>query len=245
MQERKRSGRDRIIFPLDVPSEKDAERLAETLAGEVGMFKIGLELFVQAGPKLVHKIVQQGKAGVFLDLKLHDIPVTVNRAMQRIADLGVTFATAHCGETPRMLEAAVQGAGGQVGVLAVTVLTSVSILDIKLAGFRHPYRSEMSSLVLKRAGMAMELGCSGVVCSGKEVKTIKGSLGDEFVAVTPGIRPAWDNVQEDDQQRITTPADAIRDGADYIVIGRPIRDAADPVEAARRIAAEVESVARP
>ena len=241
MKNSNQSGKDRIIFPLDVPCEDDALRLVKKLAGEVGMFKIGLELFVQAGPKLVEKIINAGPAGVFLDLKLHDIPVTVNRAMQRIAELGVTFATVHCGETPRMLEAAVQGAGGRVGVLAVTVLTSVSLLDIKLAGFRHPYRSEISSLVLKRAGMAMELGCTGVVCSGKEVKTIKGSLGSDFVAVTPGIRPAWDNIREDDQRRITTPAQAIQDGADFIVIGRPIRDASDPAEAARKIAAEVES----
>lgn len=242
MQSNHQRGKDRIIFPLDVPSKNDALRLVDQLAGEVGMFKVGLELFIQAGPKLVEKIIQKGPAGVFLDLKLHDIPVTVSRAMQRVAALGVTFATVHCGETPRMLEAAVLGAGGQVGVLAVTVLTSVSVLDLKLAGFRQPYRSEMSSLVLKRAGMAMELGCTGVVCSGKEVKAIKESLGSDFIVVTPGIRPAWDNISPDDQKRTTTPAQAIKDGADYLVVGRPIRDAADPVEAARKISREVESV---
>lgn len=241
MKSSNQGGKDRIIFPLDVPSEAEALQLVEKLSGEVGMFKVGLELFIQAGPGLVKKIVQEGEAGVFLDLKLHDIPATVSRAMQRIATIGASFTTVHCGETPRMLEAAVQGAGGRVGVLAVTVLTSVSTLDLKLAGFRQPYRSEMSSLVLKRAGMAMELGCAGVVCSGKEVKSIKESLGSDFIAVTPGIRPAWDNIRADDQKRITTPAQAIKDGADFLVIGRPIRDASDPVDAARKIAAEVES----
>lgn len=233
--------KDYIIFPLDVPSEKQAREYVELLAGEVGMFKVGLELFIQAGPEIIRFIRSAAPgAGIFLDLKLHDIPATVMRAMGRVADLGVELATVHCGESPRMLEAAVKGGGGRVGVLGVTVLTSVSGADIAAAGFKPGFAEDMTSLVLMRAEMAKHAGCAGVVCSGLEAGPIKQRLGRNFMAVVPGIRPAWESVQGDDQQRVATPAQAVRDGADYLVIGRPIRDAADPQEAARRIASEIE-----
>ena len=232
-------GAKTIIFPLDVPSESEALGLADRLADGVGMFKIGLELFIAAGPSIVRRIIDRGDAGVFLDLKLHDIPATVERAMARVADLGATFVTVHCGESPAMLEAAVRGSGGQVQVLGVTVLTSVGAEDLALAGLSHEFYSEPQSLVLHRAAMAREAGIQGVICSGLEAGLIKERMGREFLAVTPGIRPAWSLEEGTDQRRITTPAQAVAAGADYLVIGRPIRDAADPADAARRIAREI------
>lgn len=235
-------GKESIVFPLDVPSAEEARKYIELLSGEVGMFKVGLELFIQAGSDIVRFIRDSGNTRVFLDLKLHDIPATVSRAMGRVADLGVAFVTVHCGESPKMLSAAVEGGGGKVGVLGVTVLTSVSSEEIRAAGFREDLAGDMKKLVLKRAGMAREAGCAGVVCSGLEAAGIKSAFGKDFLAVTPGIRPAWEGGSKNDQARVTTPAGAIQNGADYLVIGRPIRDAADPRAAARRIVEEISGV---
>jgi len=234
-----RDPKDYIIFPLDVPSQKDAQRLVERLSDCIGMFKIGLELFIQSGPEIVKMVHHCGDAKIFLDLKLHDIPITVSRAVERIAELGVRFATVHCGESVRMLEAAVAAADGRVGILGVTVLTSVSAEDIRAAGFTKEISSDMKRLVEKRAAMAKAAGCAGVVCSGHEVSFIKKTFGADFTAVTPGIRPSQSS--NDDQKRITTPAQAIRNGSDYLVIGRPIRDADDPRVAALRIADEIDA----
>ncbi len=239
LAETMKSPKQFIIFPLDVASAPEARRYVEILADAVGMFKVGLELFIRGGPQLVSDIHAVGSAGVFLDLKLHDIPATVSRAMAGIADLGVTLSTVHCGEDPRMLKAAVDASGGRVGVLGITVLTSVSPDDITAAGFRDDLAGDLSRLVLKRAQMAKDAGCSGIVCSGLEVKRIKGKLGPDFITVTPGIRPLWAADGKDDQKRIVTPAQAIVDGSDYLVIGRPIRDAADPRAAALRVAEEI------
>jgi len=237
-----KSAKDYIIFPLDVPSLDEAKRYVDLLSGHVGMFKVGLELFIRSGPEIINFINLSGTSGVFLDLKLHDIPATVLHAMKSIADLDVRFATVHCGEAKSMLDAAVQGSDGKVGVLGVTVLTSISSIDIRNAGFRTEFSDNLSKLVMKRAGMAKEAGCAGVVCSGLEVKKIKADFGDDFIAVTPGIRPAWEGMEEDDQQRISTPARAVKNGSDYLVIGRPIRNAKDPREAAVKIAGEIETV---
>jgi orotidine-5'-phosphate decarboxylase len=237
-----KSAKDFIIFPLDVPSASEARRYVETLGEAIGMFKVGLELFIRCGPQLVADILSAGSAGVFLDLKLHDIPATVARAMSGIAGLGVQLTTVHCGEDPRMLKAAVEASMGRVGVLGITVLTSVGAADIAAAGFREELSGDLSRLVLKRAEMAKAAGCAGIVCSGLEVKPIKRLLGREFIAVTPGIRPLWSAGGEDDQKRVVTPAEAVADGADYLVIGRPIRDAADPLAAARRVTEEIAAV---
>jgi len=234
--------KDYIVFPLDVPSVKTAQHYVELLSESVGMFKVGLELFIRSGSGIIDFIKASGTAEVFLDLKLHDIPATVFRAMESIADLGVAFATVHCGETPRMLEAAVEGAKGRVGILGVTVLTSVASEDIKASGFRDMFYDDMGRLVAKRAAMAKAAGCTGIVCSGLEVKIIKERFGRDFIAVTPGIRPEWDVTGKHDQRRITTPGRAVSDGSDYLVIGRPIRDATDPKAAAVRIAHEIETV---
>ncbi len=237
-----KQGKDYLIFPLDVPSGGTARQLVSRLHNHVGMFKIGLELFVHTGSDLVRWITDHTDAGVFLDLKLHDIPITVERAMRGVADLSVTLATVHCGENPTMLEAAVNGSGGQVNVLGVTVLTSVVASDLRRAGYRDDITDDLSRLVLHKAGMAREAGCAGVVCSGREVELIKTEMGPSFMAVTPGIRPAWSSGGKDDQKRVTTPAMAVSKGSDYVVIGRPIRDANDPVAAADRIAEEIDSV---
>jgi len=236
-----RQAKDYIIFPLDVASTDEAKHYVELLADRVGLFKVGLELFIRSGPDMVRFIHAAGTAGVFLDLKLHDIPATVSRAMAGIADLGVRFATVHCGESQKMLEAAVAGARGNVDILGVTVLTSVSAADIEAAGYRAEYYPDLSELVLKKAALAKSAGCAGVVCSGLEAAVIKGRFGKEFAAVTPGIRPQWSLGEQDDQQRVTTPAQAIGNGSDYLVIGRPIRDADDPIRAAVKVAEEIET----
>ena len=177
----------------------------------------------------------------FLDLKLHDIPATVSRAMAGIVDLDIRFATVHCGETPKMLEAAVGASQGRVHILGVTVLTSVNAGDIRAAGYRPDFYQNLSTLVLQRADMAKTAGCAGVVCSGLETAMIKARFGNEFITVTPGIRPRWSLGEKDDQKRVTTPAQAVQNGSDYLVIGRPIRDASDSRAAAARIADEIAS----
>ena len=236
-----KQGKESIIFPLDVATIDEAKNYIELLGGSIGLFKVGLELFIRSGPEIIDHIHSQTDARVFLDLKLHDIPATVGRAMARIADLGVAFATVHVGEAQRMLRAAVEGGGGKVGILGVTVLTSVSAKDLEAAGYHKDLAEDMPQMVLQRAQLAYAAGCAGVICSGLEARRIKEKLGKDFLAVTPGIRPDWTVTEKEDQQRITTPAQAIEAGADYLVIGRPIRDAKDPRQAAARIAAEIEN----
>ena len=235
-----REGKDYIIFPLDVPSLAEAKPFISLLSSHVGMFKVGLELFIRSGPEVIRYITSQTAAGVFLDLKLHDIPITVERAMRSVVELGVDFATVHCAESSSMLEAAAAGADGQVRVLGVTVLTSVSGEDLKSAGFK----ADVRELAAKRADMARTAGLDGIVCSGLEVEHIKAVCGSDFLCITPGIRPSWELVEGDDQKRACTPAGAIRNGADYLVIGRPIRDAEKPEYAAQRIADEIETALR-
>jgi orotidine-5'-phosphate decarboxylase len=240
--EMKKSAKDYLIFPLDVASYDAAKSYIERLCCHVGMFKVGLELFIRSGPEIIRLIKSKGAAGIFLDLKLHDIPATVERAMHSIADLKVNLATVHCGENPGMLEAAVRGSNGRVAVLGVTLLTSVDCKDVARAGFEPKYAQDLTRLVLKRARMAKTAGCDGIVCSGLEVGALKSELGHNFQAVTPGIRPDWGETGADDQRRIMTPTRAVRAGSDYLVIGRPIRDAQDPVAAARRVIDEISAL---
>ena len=237
-----KQGKDYVIFPLDVPSGGTARQLVSKLHNHVGMFKIGLQLFVHTGPDLVRWITEHTGAGIFLDLKLHDIPVTVERAMRGIADLNVELATVHCGESRMMLEAAVRGSSGKVNVLGVTVLTSVASSDLSSAGYAPQMTDDLSRLVLHKASMAKAAGCAGVICSGLEVGLIKNNMGTDFLTVTPGIRPDWSVDGSDDQKRVVTPAMAVSQGADYVVIGRPIHNAADPPSAAERIAEEIEAI---
>ena len=169
-------------------------------------------------------------------MKFHDIPATVQGAMESAASLGVDFVTVHC-EGGALLRAVVEGAGGRVKVLGVTALTSMSEADFEEAGIDPAY-SKAEALVLHRARVARLAGCAGVVCSGLEAGAVKDEFGAGFLVVTPGVRSADDAA--DDQKRVVTPAEAMRNGADYIVVGRPIRKAPDPKSAAKRICAEIE-----
>lgn len=236
-----KQGWEYIVFPLDFPRVRDAEHYVKLLDGKVGMFKIGLELFIQEGPAMVEKVRNLTRAKIFLDLKLHDITATVNRAMSRVADLGVDLVTVHCA-SQAMLEKAVAGGAGKTGVLGVTLLTDNDADMVRAAGFKSQYVDDLKALVLLRARMARAAGCAGVVCSGQEVSMIRSEMGKDFLAVTPGIRPAWSLTANDDQKRVTTPGQAVDMGSDYIVIGRPIRDADDPAKAAQMVAEEIEAV---
>jgi len=233
--------KDYIIFPLDLPDYDQALSYVETLDGHVGLFKVGLELFIAQGPDILNAIRDRTEAGIFLDLKLHDIPATVQRAFMAASLHRPEFVTVHCDEGDEILRGVAEENPGSTKILAITVLTSLNQEKLKRLGYAREYVDDVSELVLLKARMAKEAGCQGVVCSGLEVAAVKREIGPEMVAVTPGIRPAWTVVDKDDQKRIVTPADAVRNGSDYVVIGRPIRDAKDPKEAAKRVAEEIAS----
>lgn len=231
------SPKNRLIFALDVPGKKEAKHYAKVLEGVVGCFKIGLELFISEGPDIVKMIQDQSAANIFLDLKLHDIPATVRGALRSAKKLGVRYITIHSTEGEEILETAQEVKGSGLEVLAVTVLTSTSASSLASLGIREDINA--AALVLDRAIRAQNSGCAGVVCSGEEAKLVKSKCGGDFKIVVPGIRPEWARVSGDDQNRIATPSQAIEDGADMIVVGRPIRDANDPREAAQKIIEEI------
>ena len=231
------SPQNRLIFALDVPGKKEAKHYAKVLEGVVGCFKIGLELFISEGPDIVKMIQDQSAANIFLDLKLHDIPATVRGALHSAKKLGVRYITIHSTEGEEILETAQEVKGSGLEVLAVTVLTSTSASSLASLGIREDINA--AALVLDRATRAQNSGCAGVVCSGEEAKLVKSKCGGDFKIVVPGIRPEWARVSGDDQNRIATPSQAIEGGADMIVVGRPIRDANDPREAAQKIIEEI------
>jgi orotidine-5'-phosphate decarboxylase len=224
----------RLAVALDVPQPQDAIDAAALLAGHVDIVKIGLELFVGAGPELVRRLAGDGWS-VFLDLKLHDIPATVAGAVRAASGLGVELLTVHAAGGRRMLEAAAaaRGNGGRPLLIGVTVLTSLDAAQVEEIGFKGSVEASVAGL----ARLASDAGCDGVVASSHEVGGVKAALGDGFLLVTPGIRPA--GADAGDQKRIMTPAEAIAAGADYLVIGRPISAAADPAAAADRILDEM------
>ena len=232
--------KDYLIFPLDVPTYEEAIRYIELLKGHVGYFKVGLELFVSVGPKILNAIRKRSGAGVFLDLKFHDIPATVKNAFLATSTYGVAFTTVHCDEGKGLLRSVVKNNPSDTKILAVTVLTSLESKDLKELGYLDKYVNDITALVMLKARMAKEAGCSGVVCFGLEVEKVKAGLGKDFIVVTPGIRPAWSLVGKDDQKRIITPYQAIKGGADYIVVGRPIRTAEKPIEATKKVLGEIE-----
>lgn len=232
--------KDYLIFPLDVPTYEEAIRYVELLEEHVGLFKVGLELFVSVGPKILRGIRERSAAGIFLDLKFHDIPATVKNAFLAASAHGVAFTTVHCDEGRGLLRSVVENNPSGTKILAVTVLTSLESKNLKELGYLDRYVTDITELVMLRARMAKEAGCSGVVCSGLEVERVKVELGKDFIVVTPGIRPAWSLAGKDDQKRIITPHQAIRGGADYIVVGRPIRTAEKPIEATKRVLDEIE-----
>jgi len=223
---------ERLIFALDVPTVAQARRLIDRLEDQVRFFKLGLELFMTGGAfGLVDELLARD-ARVFVDLKFFDVPATVGRAVTRLAERGATFATIHGNQA--MMEAAAQAKGATLKILAVTALTSLDRGDLDDLGFA----CDLDALVLSRARRALEAGCDGVVSSGLEVARLRQEIDGRLVVVTPGIRPV-DNREVDDQKRVVTPTAALRQGADYLVVGRPIRDAADPAAAAAAIQAEI------
>jgi orotidine-5'-phosphate decarboxylase len=219
--------RERLIFALDVPDANSARRLVDRLGDAVHFYKMGLELFT-AGEyfELLDWLVGKGKK-LFVDLKFFDIPATVAAAVKRLRGRGITFATVHGYQS--IMQAAAE-AKGDVKILAVTVLTSLSRNDLDDLGFG----GDVSQLVLSRSRRALEAGCDGVICSGLEAALIRQHVDPRLLIVTPGIRPA-EGRAADDQKRVVTVEQAFRNGADYIVVGRPIRDAADPHAAAESI----------
>ena len=233
--------KNRLIFALDVPNRKEAEKYVCLLGETVGWFKIGLELFIKEGPDILEIVKQNSSASIFLDLKLHDIPATVSAALRSAAAHDVKLITVHGSDGKSILKTASEAKDLGLEVLAVTVLTSVSESELSDLGYKASL--SLKQLVLDRASLAEESGCAGVVCSGEEVALIKKSCGKNFKAVVPGIRPVWADIKKDDQSRIVTPKAAISKGADLIVVGRPIRDAEEPGLAAQKIVEEIESAA--
>lgn len=219
--------RERLIFAMDVQNADAARRLADTLGDSVSFYKLGLELFMSgAAFELLDWMVGRGKR-VFVDLKFFDVPATVAGAVRHLRNRGVTFTTVHGNQS--IMEAAV-AAAGDVGILAVTVLTSLDRGDLDDLGFQ----CDVEQLVLSRARRAFAAGCAGVVSSGLEAKVLRAGVDDRLIVVTPGIRPV-ENRPIDDQKRVVGVPEAFANGADYIVVGRPIRDAADPRAAAEQI----------
>jgi orotidine-5'-phosphate decarboxylase len=231
MQPAKIAPRDRLIVPLDLPDVASAEAMISRLGDSVTFYKIGYQLAYADGLPLVRRLADSGKK-VFADLKLHDIGNTVARGVESIATLGAAFLTVHA--YPQTMKAAVEAAAGSgLKILAVTVLTSYDDRDVHDAG----YRFGVSELAEVRARQAQALGVDGLVCSPEEAAALRKIVGPRINLVTPGIRPA--GAASGDQKRIMTPARAIRAGADYLVVGRPVMEAPDPRAAADAIQAEI------
>jgi len=226
--------RERLIVALDAADVAEAERWTATLGESVVFYKVGMELIYGGeGLALARRLIGAGKR-VFIDLKLHDIPNTVERATRQIAALGADFLTVHA--YPQTMRAALAGAAGStLRILGVSVLTSSDDADLAEAG----YALGVAALVERRARQAAEIGLGGLVCSAAEVGKLRSGLPKGFALVTPGIRPAGGELG--DQKRVATPAAAIRDGADYLVVGRPVTGASDPRAAAEAIVAEMET----
>lgn len=228
--------RDRLIVALDVDTQEKALALVDKLKGEVRFFKIGFELFSSCGPSIVKEIAKKG-VRIFLDLKFHDIPNTVSKAAVSATRLGVYMFNVHSlggYEMMKKTAAAVKAEAEALNIerpriLAVTVLTSMDENELKKVGIND----NMNSEVLRLASLAKSAGLDGVVASPSEARIIRESLGRDFLIVTPGVRPSW--AQAGDQKRVATPQEAVENGADYIVAGRPVTEAKDPAAAAKKI----------
>lgn len=225
---------ERLIMALDLPSVAEAKNLVETLGDSVSFYKIGLELFM-AGDyfELIEWLKDRNKK-IFADLKFFDVPETVARAVRALSAHGIEFATVHGNDA--IMEAAAK-AKGDLKILAVTVLTSLDQGDLKDLGFE----CDVQHLVLSRARRALALGCDGVISSGLEVPALRREIDEKLLVISPGIRPV-ENRPTDDQKRVVTVEQAFLNGADYIVVGRPIRDAANPREAAEKVQEQIEEV---
>lgn len=229
--------RERLIVALDVPNASEALRLVGQLEGTVRFFKVGLQLFTAEGKGLVRQLVSSGHK-VFLDLKLHDIPNTVAKAVKSAADLGVSMITVHGSGGAAMLRAAVEAADHRSSILAVTVLTSLSDADLQEVG----YAGDVLDQALRIAALARANGCDAVVTSAREASALRKMLGEGFGIVVPGVRPEGE--KSDDQARTATPAQAIQAGASHIVVGRPIIRATNPAQAAEAILAEINNAGK-
>jgi len=225
--------RDRLIVALDVPSVDAAEAIVTRLGETVSFYKIGYQLAFAGGLDYAPKLIAAGKR-VFLDLKLHDIGNTVAAGVKSVARLGASFLTVHA--FPQVMHAAVDARENGLRILGVTVLTSLSDADLAKAG----YAATVRELALLRAEQACEIGVDGLVCSPEEVSLLRDAVGNKLVLVCPGIRPV--GAADGDQKRVATPAAAIRAGADYLVVGRPVIAASDPKAAAAAIVAEIAGV---
>jgi orotidine-5'-phosphate decarboxylase len=226
--------RERLIFALDVPDAEAARRTVNLLGDAVQFYKLGLELFMSGEYfTLLDWLVARDKK-IFVDLKFFDVPATVSAAVRQLQNRGVTFTTVHGNQS--IMQAAGE-AKGDVKVLAVTVLTSLDRGDLDDLGFD----CQIEQLVLSRARRALEAGCDGVISSGLEVKMLRQFIDQRLLVVTPGIRPV-ENRPTDDQKRVVSVQQAFEYGADYIVVGRPIRDAADPRAAAELVQGQIVSV---
>ncbi|MEY4578371.1 MAG: hypothetical protein RL701_3074 [Pseudomonadota bacterium] len=224
---------ERLIFALDVPSLDEARQLVELLHADVGVFKVGLELFTAVGPVALAPIQGHGRK-VFLDLKLHDIPATVERAVGAAVTLGVSYLTLHAAAGPAALAAAAKVTQGtSLQLLAVTMLTSADDALLDAVGLRGPLPSAVSRL----AKLAVDSGVHGLVCAPSDCAALRAELGSEVLLVTPGVRPLGADNQ--DQKRVGSPSAALAAGADLLVVGRPIRDAHEPRAAARQIVQEI------
>ncbi|HEV7242218.1 MAG TPA: orotidine-5'-phosphate decarboxylase [Thermoanaerobaculia bacterium] len=223
---------DRLVVAVDLSARDEILRLVDTLHGSVGVFKIGLQAFVANGPEIVRDVVARGER-VFLDLKIHDIPNTARHAVAEAAFLGASIATVHIAGGESMLRACNHHT---LLVLGVTVLTSLTETDLVQIGFGGTAVDN----AVRLARLAQGSGLRGVVASPLEIERIREACGKDFVILTPGIRPKGSDVG--DQQRVMTPGEAVRAGADYIVVGRPITGAADPRSAARRVVEEMSAI---
>ena len=231
------AARERLAFALDVATRAEAERWIERLLPSVGVFKVGLELFVSEGPAVTRAVTARG-AACFLDLKLHDIPKTVGRSAERAGALGVRYLTMHASagrEAIREAASALEGTG--TTLLGVTVLTSQREQDLRDAGVTRA----MGEQVLALADLALSAGAGGLVCSPEECAALRAKFGAAPTLVVPGIRPA--GAALGDQARVATPGDAVARGASVLVVGRPIRDAADPEAAARAVLQDITNAA--
>jgi orotidine-5'-phosphate decarboxylase len=228
------SPRERLIVALDLPEAAQAQALVDTIGDAAGFYKIGLELCMAPGFFALLDWLLGNDKKVFVDLKFFDIPETVARAIRNLSERGAHFATIHGNQA--IMQAAAQAKSGHLKVLAVTALTSLDQGDLDDLGFQ----CDVADLVLSRARRALQAGCDGVVSSGLEVERLRREAPRELICVTPGIRPV-ENQPDGDQKRVMTPSGAIKAGADYIVVGRPIRDAADPRAAAAAIQKEIAS----
>jgi len=224
----------RLIVALDVSTAAAAQKIVAAVGDSALTYKVGMQLYTAEGPQVVRDLVASGRR-VFLDLKYHDIPTTVGAAVAEAANLGVSMLTVHAAGGGKMLRAAADAAKArpELVVLAVTVLTSMDGNDLDKLGVR----GTVEDTVVRLATIALANGCQGVVASAREASRLRADLGDEFVIVTPGVRPAGSAVG--DQVRVVTPAEAIAAGASYVVVGRPITEAADPAAEARAILAQI------